>query len=766
MVGIVFCAATLSLVAGRTQVYVADGSCAVARYAAGELGGRLSQVFGAEVPVTNVFLDGFTPIVVGDNALSRTAGIDVDGLPRDAGVIRIGKDRVYIAGSDDRVKNDRQVREALSAGIWANMYERATEFAVYEFLERYAGIRFYFPGRLGTVVPRRTSLELPVGVVTNAPDFAYRDYALWETGDWYEDETRKNGRGLVHHTHRLLTEFIPCSHGLNEFSYLKRFGETHPEYFQMMEDGRRNVDPKFPQPGQLCHSSKVWDEIYEDVKSFFLGEPAETRGVLAVGYPGGRGKYGWNCNTKEIKGLGKFADVMPQDAFRECHCEACQKAYRKDRGASYATDLIWGNVIRLCNRLKAAGIEGTVTMMGYAPYKDPPEGPLPDNLRVMVARGGPWQEANPTAVAREKDEIRAWAKKLGQKVWLWNYPCKFRGEFPAIPEHCPHAWAKYYQDLSPDIFGAFAQNTTTQFLYAHLNTYVYSRLCWDNKADVDEILEEYYTLMYGPGRDEMKAFFETLEDKWMHQVVGKMVDTPLGPVPTQPSDYEMFNRIYSPADLRRLVGLLRTAAKKAGEGTIEAERIALMRRVVFNPMARRAQDYLALTDVRQGLARRAARKDAASVVLHDGFDTDLTGWNGKGEIVRDTSPTDGGCVRIVAADPKGGGIYRMLNAGALRLKPNTKYRLSYFVRYENVVPAKKGGGVYSNVWTEGQNWYPVNHCGHTGTAGWIYQEQTFVSRPEKGEYGGYDACSISLCLRDATGTAWFDDVLLEELGAQ
>lgn len=72
------------LLPDKTQVYVADGSCAVARYAAGELCKRLSQVFGSEVPVTNAFLDGFTPIVVGDNALSRAAGIDVDGLPKDA----------------------------------------------------------------------------------------------------------------------------------------------------------------------------------------------------------------------------------------------------------------------------------------------------------------------------------------------------------------------------------------------------------------------------------------------------------------------------------------------------------------------------------------------------------------------------------------------------------------------------------------------------------------------------------------------------------
>ena len=754
----------VTLVAGRTQVYVDRAASAVTRFAARELGGFLSQAFEAEVPVTNVFLDGYAAIVVGDNALSRAAGIDVAKLPRDAGVIRTAEGRVYLAGADDATLDDRTVAGAFTAGIWGNMYERASEFAVYEFLERFAGVRFYFPGELGTVVPKRKTLVIPPTDFVNRPDYTARDYAAWEMGAWFDAAHEKDGRQIMHHRHRLQTEFIPCSHGLNEFHYLRRFGKTHPEYFQMLADGTRNVDPqgRGANPGQLCHTSGIWDEIYKDVKSFLLGESARVRGIPA-GYPPGRGEFAWNCNTKDIKGLGKFVDVMPQDAFQPCHCDRCQKAYRADRSdASYASELVWGNVVRLCNRLKAEGVAGTVTMMGYAPYKNPPDIAFPDNLLVMVARGGPWQEANPAAAAQEKREIRAWAEKIGKKVWLWNCPCKFRGEFPDVPEHCPHAWAKYYRDLSPVIFGAFAQNTTTRWLYGHLNTYVYAKVCWDNETDVDALLEEYYTLMYGPGRDEMKRFFEQMEEVWMTRIVGKMVDTPLGPVPSQPSDYELFNRIYSPDVLARMDGWTRTAAAKAGEGTVEARRVALMRREFFEPLAARANAYLDLTDVKRGLARRAART-GRSILLNGTFDRDLAGWAGKGEIDHAHMVTGGGSVKIVADGPKGGGISQMLNAGAQRLKPNTRYRLSYFVRYENVVPAKKGGGVYSNVWTEGQNWYPLNHCGHTGTADWIYQEQVFTSRPEKGEHGGYDACSLSLCLRDATGTAWFDDVRLEEV---
>ena len=188
-----------------------------------------------------------------------------------------------------------------------------------------------------------------------------------------------------------------------------------------------------------------------------------------------------------------------------------------------------------------------------------------------------------------------------------------------------------------------------------------------------------------------------------------------------------------------------------------------MRREYFEPLAERARKYLAATDLKRGLQRRSEKPPLENLVVNATFDTDINGWNGKGEIDATCKVIGSGAVKIVIDDPKGGGVYRMLNKGKERLKPNMKYRLSYFVRFENVVPAKKGGGVYSNVWTEGQNWYPTHPFGHTGCADWIYQEQEFVSREEKGLHGGYDNCSISLCLLNATGTVWFDDVRLEEV---
>ncbi len=740
----------VDLLPGSVQVYVDGDACAVVRYAAQELGDALSKVLGRQVPVTNVFLSGYTAVSVGDNAFSRKAGIDVAKLPRDAGVIKTADGRIYIAGRDDgRVDS---VERRLTGGILANMYERATLFAVYEFLERFAGVRFYFPGELGTVTPRKSVITVPARDILNAPANTHRNYSAWADGAWFAEGGRTN-RVVQHYRNRLQTEYIPCSHGLNELFYLKRFGASHPEYFQMKADGTRNVDPKYPQPGQLCHTSGIWEEIYKDVRSYFLGEDPSIRAVPAAhDKPGFR----WNCNMKEIPGLGKFADIMPQDAFQECHCKNCQAAYRKDC-PSYATDLVWRQVAKVGFRLKEEGIPGTITMMGYFPYAEVPSFPLPDNLMVMVARMGPWSKGSAENFERDEKNIRDWSRKIGKKVWLWNYPCKFRGEFPDIPEHAPRAWAGYYKDLAPHIFGAYAQTHSTRWLYNHLNNYVFGKVMWKPDTDVDQLLDEYYRLMFGAGARPMKSFFESLERLWMKGVVGKTAETPLGPIVVRPGEYDLYTRIYSPAKLAKIGSALDAAAEAVEPSSLEARRIALMRREIFEPMRRRAARYIEGIDVPSAIKRRAGEQNR-SILVNGDFRQGNGGWLGKWELDLE-STVDGKPSCKVVSTKSGNDAYQPLAEGMQRLKPSTRYRFSYFLKIKDVVPVRRRGGVYGNVYAGGNLWFP-KFDGHTGSSDWMFQCFEFTTSPETNvKYRSY----VSLRILNAKGTAWFSDVRLEEL---
>ena len=52
---------------------------------------------------------------------------------------------------------------------------------------------------------------------------------------------------------------------------------------------------------------------------------------------------------------------------------------------------------------------------------------------------------------------------------------------------------------------------------SHLMMYLYSKLMWDPKLDIDKLLTEYYTLYYGPAAEEMEGLDKFGEEIWMRK---------------------------------------------------------------------------------------------------------------------------------------------------------------------------------------------------------------------------------------------------------
>ena len=138
---------------GMVDVLVAEDVPPVVRFAADEMTNFLSQVLGAEVPIVREPQAGRGCVVLGDNRWSRAEGLSVSGLPRDAFIEKSTADRVYLLGRDDPARNIYGELEIGGKGARTMIFERATVFAVYDFLERHADCRFFFPGEIGTDVP-------------------------------------------------------------------------------------------------------------------------------------------------------------------------------------------------------------------------------------------------------------------------------------------------------------------------------------------------------------------------------------------------------------------------------------------------------------------------------------------------------------------------------------------------------------------------------------------------------------------------------------
>ena len=548
----------------------------VAWFAACEMTNFLSRAFGRAIPLVERLSPNRTAIVLGTNEWSVAAGVGLDGLARDGFVIRARPKRIFIAGKD--APDFRPFGKSYYA-------ERATLYGAYDFLERFVGCRFYFPGELGEIVPRHKSIEVPVGDIVEAPDYTVRQMSH-NFGAWFEPldaaELTRIDR-LQRYRLRHQTRKIPCCHGQYKAKFTERFAKTHPEYFRLRPDGTRWTEPvnKTLPPSrnsQMCHTSGIWEEVYKDARAYFRGEGPETRGLAA-----------WGDQTA----YGEYYDIMPQDCLRKCACENCQAAYAKAADPrQFAEELIWGHVADVANRLKAEGVRGTLTMMAYTPYRNVPEIDLPDNVAVMICSNGPW--VNPERREQDLALVRRWTEKLGGKTWLWNNTGKHRCwklDIEDLPCCTPRAFGRYYKDLKPLAFGAYCCNIAEKFLYSAINYYVYAKVSWRPETNVDALLAEYDRLMFGAAARPMRRFFDIIEEKWMTQVVGPAKETPVGTKTAAPSVRKVWTKIYPLKDVRKLGKLFDEAQKLVPDRSLEARRVKLFRREFFEPMLRQAEAY-------------------------------------------------------------------------------------------------------------------------------------------------------------------------------
>jgi len=735
---------------GRSEVVVAPDAPKTVLFAACEATNFLSCVLGAPVPIVNAPSgNGIASLVLGENEWSRAAGVAFDADRRDAFAIAAKDGCAYVVGRDDPKADPFRIVDA--GGIWSLRFERATLFGVYEFFERYAGCRFFFPGWYGTILPRAAEVRVPAGTIRRAPDFTSRNPYMGGDGLWYEGGHKSPkepcpGKALDWLRLRLETENAPCCHGSRLFRYIERFSKTHPEYLALKKDGSRWDDPAVFAAYQLCWSSPgLLETMYQDVKAYLTGQPAASRGLER-----------WDVNCS-----GPYVDIMPDDSFQGCWCADCQAAYDRTK-KHYADKLIWDFTAKVARRLKADGVPGTITQMAYMPYGDVPDADLSDNVLVVVAQTGPWSMANGGKVNQEAALFRAWKEKTGRRVQTWTYPHKFgHTAIPGVPDVAPRAFGEYWKRVAPYVCGGFLESESERAIYNYLNYYVFSKVAWDPEVDVEELLADHNRKMFGAGAGEMDVFFRTLEEKWIRDIVGNIADTALGPVVHVPPEHEVWTRIYSPSVLRGLAGNCERAVQAAGEGSEEACRVAFMREQFLGPLDAESRRYLDLVSVEREQARRRAAGAVSDLVP----EADFSEGNGRGGC-RAWSSLHRDEGTFVSA-PSSGRLSHTNRLYAIRyfrngeLKPDTRYRVSYFLRLADV---KKHGRPHTGVhmaFSDGmaETRFPSGSA-LDGTIDWIHQ--SFEVRT------GGDVEKLKkgfLCLRlmDASGTVWIDDVQMTEM---
>ncbi len=550
-------------------------------FASKELQAFLTQATGVRPGIAAKPSPGKTSLILGDNSFSRAAGLDTGKLPPEGYYILRKDNRIFLCGQDDP-------NHSPTLYVWGNSFKRSTLNAVYDFMERFADARFFFPGQYGTVIPARDGLYLPPNIyILERPDMPDRCFFENNAGQWYEKEEYGGIKGFQLEQMRLRTsDFrIPSDHGLAYLELISRFSASHPEYFALKTDGKRYTDESPAYNGQLCYFSGIREEIYQDAKAYLTGKPASSRNMKCWITAAGRGSY---------------FNVMPQDWFYWCGCEACRKIARPGRDYLKSPEemraiskVMWDFTTEIADRLDREGVHGTITQMAYMPYDFIPEGRIARNVRVKVAVNGLGDNDN--AGLRDAQKIKEWSKKLDAKVSFWSYAMgkHMNKVMPGVPAMMPKHAANFLEVNKDCLLGGLFESETDFFLFNYLNYYTAAKKMWNVSTDTDAQLDDHFKVMFGKGAPMMKRFYDSLEENWTGKILGKTVMTSLGPSPQIPNEFELWTRIYSPAKMKEYNQLFDAAQKAAAEDKNAVERIQFIRKNLLAPLEQEGAGFRA-----------------------------------------------------------------------------------------------------------------------------------------------------------------------------
>ena len=488
------------------------------RAAVSDLQHFLARATGAELAIVYGKVE-CPAIVIGDCDLAARGGLVGGKMPVEGFAIKTAPNAVLIVGRDGEV-----APRTRSDG---------TAWGVYEFIERFVGVRFYFPGEIGCDVPGRTDLAVPPVWLTDAPIFRKRE--IWPSGG--PSVTRDTA---VHHRRMRSADSWPVRLQVHSpTGWPAIWGKTRPECFQMRSDGTRNFE-------MLCYGNPRTVQTYLE--------------AVAAWYDRGE-NLGWGGKTP----VGDSITVSPNDMAVTCYCDGCRKLWDPNGGRyGTASKIVATFVAKLAREVKSRWPDKRVIYLPYANYTDVPEGvSFPDNVHVQLCgMPGLAQYKEPAIAAAEQANIDGWLRLTGRKIQNWHYSCWPEDKTKACYLF-PFVVQRHYQANRDKTVGSFINGGHDHWPRQGVSLYAWMKCLWDPDFDVAFAIEEYCRRMYGPAAATMRQLIQMQIDGWEKS---RWPDAQLTPV-------AIYEHSYPRKDVQKMEALLAEALRQAGGDELVTKRI-------------------------------------------------------------------------------------------------------------------------------------------------------------------------------------------------
>ena len=600
-------------------IILAQNPTRSAQLAAAELNHYIKKITGVTLPVgyDNEAISG-NIVLVGESSFTRALGLENSDFQEQEYLIQTKPNTLILMGYDDNTKGPiNYAGNGLWSGFdWFNS-KIGSVYAVNDFLRRFCGIRWYLPTELGEVVPKQATLSFSGINLRRKPWTKYREpytsrmpkslywwdpaKPLWdpEKKGWTIELLPQREVNLFWLRHKRGGYTFQANHSF--YTWPSRFLETHPEYFALKADGTRAKD-------QLCYSSEaVVKQIVADAKEWFKGNKRDEKGI-----------------ARFINSRGDYISLVPMDNPSWCQCPKCQEQLdlKRTRGGwggfsnGVASNYIFDFVNRVAREFQKELPGKKISALAYWQYYLPPDEPgfkLEPNVSVMLCRtnltGGYGQLY--TDIGYRKEDIERW-RELTPNLYFWEYynfpQYRKHNMFPSVVPRRIAEELRFQHSLGvKGIFwlldycamGVVFPNPAMD----HINLYVTLRLADDIDQDVEKILEEYYSLFWGPAAEPMRTFFERMEKIYTL----KEPYTDLIEPGTRVDAKICWTRLCPPNRLKGFGNLIKRAKELAKEEPYKS-RVELIDNAVYQMMVTSSQRTLAVVDLKTVLPARWVEK--------------------------------------------------------------------------------------------------------------------------------------------------------------
>ncbi|MCC6580393.1 MAG: DUF4838 domain-containing protein, partial [Phycisphaeraceae bacterium] len=465
------------------------------RYAADELRYHAKKATGAELAIQSV---GVTlPEGMGEVRLGRAAHgvIEMDDSSQPANAFAVVCDErvLCIAGNDGE---GSPLADDVSAG---------TLFGVYEVLETHFGVRWLWPGELGEVVSTCENWSVPAMRMSEQPRLLHTRLRTGHgnalTG-WSSAAARNHyihDQQVFLRRHRL-ARGVSLEYGHAFIEYWDRFGKNHPEWFNLLPDGRRRSDPAYcggaNELVSMCVSTpELWRQIVEDWQ--------HTRTIHRP----------WiNCAENDTAGRCVCPNCLAWDVPA-----AGDKVSLDEAKAAYAagkpdwTDHLGSlsdRYARFClavqNEARKIDDQAVVLGYAYANFVKPPVNTRLNNrvvIAIVPAMMYPWTDAKRQAF---RDQWEGWAA-TGARLYL-------RPNYTLDGHAMPIDYAEAFGDdfrfaYERGMIATDFDSLTGQWAVQGPTLYVLMRVQHHGDWPVSRILDEYYN-GFGSAAHAVRDYFD------------------------------------------------------------------------------------------------------------------------------------------------------------------------------------------------------------------------------------------------------------------